>query len=141
MSARRGSGHAVIELALMTPWLFTLFVGALNLGLLYHSITAVENAARAAAMHVSSSPWAAGDANGACTAALRELRTLPNIRNDVSACGAPPVELMLSYPEGLDGEQTARASLTYTSVRLIVMPPIPDQLAITRAAEMRVRVE
>lgn len=141
MSTRNRSGHAAIEFALMSPWIFTLFVGTLNLGLLYHSLTAVENAARAAGMHASSSPWAIVDSQAACSAALRELRTLPNVREEVTTCDAAPVELALTEVEGLTAEMSVRAALTYTTTPLIVMPPIPDQLSITRVAEMRVKNE
>jgi hypothetical protein len=141
MCNKGSNGHAVIEFALISPWIFTLFIGALNLGLVYHSITAVENAARSASMHASSSAWAAGDGQGACNAALRELRTLPNVRTVVTSCDAAPVELSLTTVEGIAAEESVRVSLTYTTARLIVMPPVAEQLALTRSAEMRVRVE
>jgi hypothetical protein len=129
-----------MEFALLSPWIFTLFIGTLNLGLIYHSITAVQNAARAAVMYAASNPWVASDAQGACAAALRELSTLPNARS-LSTCDAAPLELSLTAPAGLAGEQVARVSIAYTSVRLITLPPVPDHLTITRTAEMRVRAE
>jgi hypothetical protein len=140
MCSDRRSGHAVMEFALISPWLFTLFVGTLNVGLLHHSVTAVQNAARSAALYASSSPWNLADEQGVCRTALRELRSLPNARTS-AACDAPPVEVVLTSPEGVAGEQVARVSLTYQSIRLITMPPLPSRVAITRTAEMRVRAE
>ena len=44
------SGHAVIELSLMMPWLFFLFVGALDFGFYSYALISVQNSARVAAL-------------------------------------------------------------------------------------------
>jgi hypothetical protein len=141
MRSDRRSGHAVLEFALVSPWIFTLFVGALNLGILYTSISAVENAARAAAMYASSSQGTMEDEAGACTAAAREMRSLPNLRSYTGACTEAPLVLSLTQPAGPAGEPSARVSLTYRTMRLISMPPVPGHMDITREAEMRVRTQ
>jgi hypothetical protein len=68
------------------------------------------------------------------------LRSLPNARS-ATTCDAPPVELVLTSPVGIAGEQVVRVDLTYQSIRLITMPPLPSRVEITRSAEMRVRPE
>ena len=140
MSVKSRSGHAIVEFALMSPWIFSLFVGSLNLGLLYASLTATENGSRAAAMHLSASPWATTDVAGACEAAMQEVRTLPNAQVP-AGCEADPLRLAVVYSEGLAGDQSVRVTLTYTPTRLIALAPVPDSLVLSRTAEMRVRTE
>lgn len=42
----RNRGHAVIEVALLSPWIFFLFVGTLDMGFYTHALIATQNAAR-----------------------------------------------------------------------------------------------
>ena len=57
----RNGGNAVIEVALMAPWIFFLFVGVLDFGFYAYSFISVENAARAAVLLTSQSKEAAGE--------------------------------------------------------------------------------
>src|SRR5260370_28240415 len=87
---RRGptSGHAVIETALMAPWIFFLFIGIFDVGFYAYAGIVTANAARVAALYTSSSVGAAGDSAGACAYALEEMRSLPNVGNSMTTCGA-----------------------------------------------------
>ena len=52
---RRQSGQAAVEVALMAPWIFFLFIGIFDLGFYCYSAVCTENAARAVAIAYSSS--------------------------------------------------------------------------------------
>ena len=136
-------GHAVIEVALLAPFIFFLFAGALDMGYYTYAAVAVENAARVAALHVASSIDTASDANAAVyarTYVCNELRQLPNVG---STC--PTSVVSVSVPaqpfSGTDGDPAAQVSVTYTTVPLIPIPglnPGPrGQWTFTRAVQIR----
>jgi Flp pilus assembly protein TadG len=137
------SGHAVIEMALLAPFIFFLFAGALDMGYYMYSAIAVENAARVAALQVAASSDAASDAGAAAfarTYVCNELRVLPNVG---SAC--PTSVVSVSVPaqpfSGTDGDPATQVSVTYTTVPLVPIPglnPGPHgQWTFTRVVQMR----
>lgn len=130
------SGHAVIEVALISPWIFVLFAGALNLGFYFYALICTENAARVAAAYTSSNSLYAADASGACQAALGELNQLPNAGN-VSACATLPVIVTATAVTGADGAPASSVSVTYQTVPLIPIPALTSQLTMTRTVQMR----
>ena len=136
-------GHSVIEVALLAPWVFFLFAGALDMGFYMHSALAVENAARVAVLHVAASPDVAADTNAAQfarTYVCNELRMLPNVG---STC--PSSVVSVSVPAqpftGSDGDAATQVSVTYTTVPLIPIPglnPGPSgKWTFTRSVQMR----
>src|SRR5690349_5397528 len=77
---RRGrKGNAMVEVALLAPWIFFLFIGVLDVGFYCYALMAVGNAARVAALQNSVGLGSANDSAGACLAAARELQSLPNM--------------------------------------------------------------
>jgi Flp pilus assembly protein TadG len=136
-------GHAVIEVALLAPWIFFLFAGALDMGFYMYSALSVENAARVAVLHIAVSPDVASDANAAQfarTYVCNELRMLPNVG---STC--PTSVVSVSVPTqpftGSDGDAATQVSVTYTTVPLVPIPglnPGPrGQWTFTRSVQMR----
>jgi len=84
---KRQRGQAIVEAALMMPWLAFLFVGVLDFGFYAYSAICVQNAARAVAIAAASGTGAAS----ACQAALGELTGLPNmIGATLSNCTSDP---------------------------------------------------
>src|SRR5258706_1465654 len=81
----RRSGQAVVEVALMMPWLAFLFVGVLDFGFYSYAAICTQNAARAAAMATSAGTTSQTNLI-ACTAALRELKGLPNMMGIAAPC-------------------------------------------------------
>jgi Flp pilus assembly protein TadG len=77
-SKGRSRGQALVELALVTPVLMVLLLGAVDLGRLFYAKITVTNAAREGAMMAAKEPtsWSAGAAcsssNRIMCAALRE---------------------------------------------------------------------
>jgi Flp pilus assembly protein TadG len=136
-------GHAVIEVALLAPWIFFLFAGALDMGFYMYAALAVENAARVAVLHVAASTDVASDANAAQfarTYVCNELRMLPNVG---STCPATVVSVSVPAQPftGSDGDAATQVSVTYTTVPLVPIPglnPGPHgQWTFTRFVQMR----
>ena len=131
-------GGAVLEMALALPWLFFFFVGALDLGFFTYALVSVESAARVAALHTSK--FGAADSAAACTSALGEMRSLPNVGNVLTTCAADPVVVTATAVNGPDGNPATLVSVTYQSIRLIPIPGVlASQFRWTRAVKMSVR--
>jgi Flp pilus assembly protein TadG len=149
---RGRSGHAVIEVALLSPWIFLLFCGIVDAGFYYYAIISTANAARVASMYTSNTPSDLDNSQLACTAALEEMRQLPNIKNAVncpancasgSACTAGPMTVTATKlvaaatPDGAaDGTQVR---VRYTTVPLFPIPGLGGILTIQRTIQSRQR--
>ena len=103
----REHGHAVIEVSLMAPWIFFLFVGTLDLGFYSYAVIATQNAARVAAAQTSATPTTAIDNTLACNFALTELNVLPNTRS-LTTCAALPVIVNATSFVDADGATATR---------------------------------
>ena len=133
----------MLELALLAPWIFFLFAGALDMGYYCSAAISVENAARVAALRLSTSASVAGDPNAANIArgvVCNELKTLPNVG---AACPTSIVQVNVpAQPfNGSDGSPAAQVSVTYTTVQLIPIPGLSangnGQWTFTRTVQMR----
>jgi Flp pilus assembly protein TadG len=143
MPDKKRDGHAVIEVALVAPFIFFLFAGTFDMGFYLYAGIAVENAARVGALHIAASTDVASDANAASfarTYVCNELRMLPNVG---SSCPTSVVSVSVpSQPfSGTDGDPATQVSVTYTTVPLIPIPglnPGPcGQWTFTRLVQMR----
>ena len=161
---RSESGSAIVELALMSPWLFFLFIGIFAFGFYVYAAICVQNAARVAAAQTSNGP-ASATQTVACTAVLAELNLLPNVASFAATCNAAPLTVTQTTlcgsttpftvtcsarptsPTCADcGQNTAGASsqvtVTYQSVKLVPIPGLlTGQLNLTRVAENRMLVQ
>ena len=134
-------GNAIIEVALMAPWIFFLFVGVLDFGFYSYAAICTQNAARVAAMANSYATGNASDSTGACTIVIQEMNSLPNMRSVTGCTGTlsqtQPVNVTVAPVTGPDGGPAAQVSVTYLSV---LMSPIPgimmSQLTLTRTVEV-----
>lgn len=133
----RQRGSALLELTLLSPWIFFLFVGVVDLGFFSYSLIAVENAARVGAEFSCKSPAAAADVAHVCPRVLNELAMLPNL-GGVTSCNAAPLTVSVTSLAGPDGSPATSVSVTYN----FSMIPIPGLLAgalnVTRNVQMRV---
>ena len=166
---RRQRGGAIVEIALLSPWIFFLFVGIFDMGFYAYGIICTQNAARAAATQTASSVGVQS-VSIACDAAWNELRGLPNIAGTTKDCTKLPVivtqktlcdstkvqpsSLAASCVSGsicADCGSTAdpnshsassQVSVQYQSIPLVPIPGIlTGQLTITRIMEMRIIAE
>lgn len=137
-SRARTRGHAVVEIALMSPWIFFLFIAICDFGFYAYAMIAVENAARVAAMHTSSDPALAADAGGACTYVLQEMKRLPNATS-LSSCNASPLQVTAQKlsATGPDQEDATLVTVTYQTIAMIPLPFMTGQMTITRTVEAK----
>src|SRR5438477_3486704 len=113
----RERGHAVIEVSLMAPWIFFLFMGTLDFGFYSYAIIATQNAARVAVMQTSVNPTTSTDSTLACNYVLPELNVLPNTRS-LTTCGALPVIVNATSFVDADGSTAARVAVTYQTINM-----------------------
>ncbi len=137
-AARDRRGHAVLEGALLAPWMMFLFVGAFDVGFYNYAVICTENAARVAALYTSSGASVDADSYGACQYALAELNSMSNVRGLTPPCTSLPVIVTASQVTGIDGALATQVSVTYQTNQLIPLPWLTGRLTITRTAQMRV---
>ena len=152
----RRRGTAVVETALMMPWLIFLFVGVYDFGFYSYAAIATENAARAAAILSASDPTA-GSAK-ICKAALAEMTMLPNVGTTTTTCLTTDTSLSDSQPVAAwvdklckvgcvkacadcDVNAAATSARAVVAYRTLPLIPIPGALTakttITRIVEVR----
>src|ERR1700688_1032897 len=73
---RREGGSSIVEMALLSPWIFFLFVGIFDFGFYAYAAICTQNAARAVALAAAQTASASVTP---CGAALGEMRMLPNV--------------------------------------------------------------
>jgi Flp pilus assembly protein TadG len=139
-------GHAVVEVSLMAPWIFFLFVGTLDFGFYAYAAIATENAARTAVQQTSIDVNTAIDTTTACKYALAEMKSLPNMVG-VTTCGSgtvsasAPLSVTVANPVlvGPDGASAAQVTVIYQTMNMISIPGlVSNQFTLVRSAEMRV---
>lgn len=140
MVRKRKRGGAMLEMALLSPWVVFLFVGALDWGFYAYSMISVETAARTAASAIAAQNTVTAISSAdACTTVLNELSSLSNIGTTVTGCSAAPLIVTASQISSVDGNQAVQVSLTYTTPNLIPIPGLlAKQFTITRIVKMRV---
>jgi Flp pilus assembly protein TadG len=140
-------GSSVVEIALMMPWIFLLFLLVFDFGFYSYAAIATENAARVAALTTAFSQAAATSQTTACIAAREELRVMPNSGQFLSGAGASctALPLIVSVPATLQAAPddpsafTSRVSVTYQTIPLFPIPGLMmGQLTITRVADFKV---
>lgn len=131
------SGSSVIELVLISPWIFFLFIGALDWGFYSSALISVEAAARSAALYASSSASASSDSSGARDIVVKELANVPNVKDDNPVVTATALTAA-SSPDGASA--ATQVSVQYTTISLIPLPGLlKQQFTFTRIVTMRVR--
>ena len=136
--ARRNRGGALMEMALLMPWVFFLFIGALDWGFYAYSLISMQAAVRTAVLYTSSKDATKADSAGACTLVVKELQYLPNI-GSANTCGTNPIVTATSVT-GPDSLPASQVSVRYQSVSLIPIPGLlAKQFTITRTGTMRIR--
>jgi Flp pilus assembly protein TadG len=119
-------GNAVIEVTLMAPWIFFLFVGVLDFGFYAYAFISTENAARAAALLTSKSQIAAADQASACAIVLSEMTWAAYGRNISPTCSIAPLVVTATLVNGPDSTPAAQVEVQYTTIPMI---PIPGAMA------------
>jgi Flp pilus assembly protein TadG len=131
-------GHAVVEVALLSPWIFMLFAGTFDLGMYGYALISTQNAARAAAVYTSTSTTTAANTGKACQYALAEMSAVPNLTG-VSTCSALPLIVTAQSLPGADGATASQVTVTYRTPQLIPIPGLVGRLTVNRTVQMRCR--
>src|SRR5258706_9040578 len=97
----RERGQAMLEVTLMAPWIFFLFIGILDTGFYSYAAICTQNAARAAAMQTAAAAGAQSDTI-ACLAALSELSLLPNVTVNLTTCAANKAAITAAKPVAVE---------------------------------------
>jgi Flp pilus assembly protein TadG len=137
-NSNRQRGHAIVELALMCPWILLLFLGLVDFGFYAYAAITTQNAARVAVLVTASSPATAASQTAACLAVREEMQQMTNYSSLPAGCGALPLLVQTTQVVGPDGENASRVLVSYRTVQLFSLPFFPGQMTITRTAEMRI---
>jgi Flp pilus assembly protein TadG len=136
---RRTRGGAVLELALLSPWVFFLFIGVLDWGFYGYALISMQAAARSAVLFTSATPGAASDLTNACKIVVKELSTLPNIGTAPNDCSSNPV-VTATPIMGPDLANAAQISVRYQTITLIPIPGLlAKQFTFNKVVIMRIR--
>ncbi len=135
---RHRRGSAVVEVTLLAPWVFFLFIGVLDFGFYAYSIISTQNAARVAALYTSASSYSSANRDMACIYAKGEMRALPNV-DMASNCRSGNLIVDAQEVSGPDGSRASQVSVTYQTIPMIPIPGLAGQMTITRIAVMRVK--
>ena len=150
MKRQNRGGHAAVEVALMAPWIFLLFVAVLDFGFYAYAGIATADAARVAALHTSAGAGSADDSQAACEYVLAELKNMPNLGSATcscfgATCTAGPASVTALAVDGVDsivgqpGIPASQVTVTYTTPQLFPLPWMLGQMTFTRTTQMRVK--
>jgi Flp pilus assembly protein TadG len=143
---RNQRGNAVVEVALMAPWIFFLFLGVFDVGFYCYAAICTQNAARAVALS-----YAQDSVLSPCTVAMAELHTLPNVNG--GSCSALPVVATATKLNGSSCPDSAlpsgvlyagtpfcvQSSVTYQTIPLLPIPGVlTGRMTLTRTSQMRI---
>jgi len=143
---RNQRGNAIIEVALMAPWIFFLFVGVFDMGFYSYAAICTQNAARAVALS-----YAQSSTFDKCTVAKGELGMLPNVTG--TTCDALPWIATVTQVNGSACPDSAtptgvlnaatpfcvQSAVTYQTIPLLPIPGVlMGRLTLTRTAQTRI---
>ena len=138
---KRQRGGSALEMALLLPWYFFLFVGTFDWGFYAHALISTEAAARTAVVYPSQSSATAAAQADACMLANEEMRIVPNISNsDAPTCPTSPLVVTAAATNGPDNAAASQVTVTYTTLSLIPIPfVLTNQATFYRVVVMRLR--
>jgi Flp pilus assembly protein TadG len=129
-------GAAMMELALLLPWVCFLFIGALDWGFYAYQLISVETATRSAALYESG--LSGVDDTSACSVVLNELGTLTNMSGVTCPASSSPLVVTAVKIKGPDNADAAQVTVTYTTPNMIPIPGLlAKQFTIRRIVLMR----
>lgn len=142
ITGARRNGHASVEIALMAPWIFLLFIAVFDFGFYAYAASCTQNAARVAALSTAADVSTASSQTIGCAQALAELRMLPNVAALPAnySCSGPPLTVTVNSLADTENpsKQFSRVAVTYRTVQLFPLPYLMGQMTMTRIADMRV---
>src|SRR5439155_18845131 len=129
----------LVEVALMAPWIFLLFMGILDFGFYAYAAISVENATRASALYATTTVRGAiTDSQGACDYVRQELQNMLNAASFSASCNAAPL-VVTTAATTVGGKPANQVTVTYQTVNMFPLPWLPGVYNITRIVSMRQR--
>ena len=147
-SKARGSaekGSAFVELALFTPALLLMLVGAIDFARVYYADITLANAAEVGALYGARSVSGSSDTAGMQAAATndgKDLTSMTAVATNYCACGASGAGPNLPCYELYRGESSSPVRQSANDVHiqnLFPIPGIPSTVPRTRQAVIRVQ--
>jgi hypothetical protein len=134
------SGQAVIETALLLPWLVLSFMAVFDAGMYACGLISTESAARVVAVYASQSTAVANNPTSACSYALAELRDAPGV-GSTSTCTGAPVTVTAGYVASCaDTLPCASVTVTYKTPTFLPLPGMMSgSLSISRSVQLPIR--
>jgi hypothetical protein len=123
---------------MLSPWIFFLLAGTLDMGFYSYALIAAQEAARTAVEYTSKNSATLADSTGACQYALVQMGALANVRS-LTGCTSAPLVVTASAVTDADGYSSSRVTVTYTGVTYIPIPGVTGQLTISKSAQMMLR--
>lgn len=148
---RSVSGSAIVEMALVTPLLLLLVLGAGDYCRMFYWGITLSHAARAGAQYGAQSNGTTGDIAGIRNAALAEAQDIGTItvtsqrvcqclNGTAMSCATGPCTCANGTCPGYGAPQVAvRVTATATFRTVAPFPGIPNTVPMSRTAEMRVQ--
>lgn len=138
VGATRGS--ALVETALVLPWVLFLFVWILDYGFYTYAAIGLQSASRAAGMVTGSNANLVAATSVACLYARQELAAMPNSSSFDANCISGPVRVIASpVTIGSPGLPATRVSVTYQTVPMIPIPGfMMGRMSLTRTVTVPV---
>ena len=129
----------MLEMALLAPAFFFLFIGVLDWGFYAYSLISMQAAIRTAVLYTSTDTGKSADSSGACQLVWKELQNLPNIGTSANDCSINPLVTAVKVT-GPDSAWSSQVTVTYQTVSLIPIPGLlAKQFTIVRSGKMRLR--
>ena len=124
----RERGQAVMEVTLLAPWIFFLFVGILDTGFYSYAAICTQNAARAAATQTAAHAGSQQDTI-ACPAAIQELSWLPNVKAlgltgaTLSDCAANAASIDAMHPVAVQRQTLCGKDVNTAVIKTCISAP------------------
>lgn len=136
--SRGSAGTATVELALMTPLLIGIMLGAFDFGRVSYVAIAVTGAAHAGAQYGSQNTGKAVDITGMRNAAQNHAPGMGITATPVTECrclAATVVACTSTCASGMRVYASVTATRSFSTI--VNYPGVPNFLTITRTARMR----
>jgi Flp pilus assembly protein TadG len=134
-----------VELALFTPVLLLMLVGAIDFSRVFYADITLANAAEMGALYGSRSVSGSSDTAGMQAAATndsKDLTSVTAVATNYCSCGSTgPAQTCpaTSCTGGNPSHRYVKVQATYTFNTLFPIPGIPATVPMTRTAVMRVQ--
>jgi Flp pilus assembly protein TadG len=142
-SSKTQRGHSVVEMALLAPWIFFLFMAVVDVGFYCYAAINTENAARAAALYGATNPAVTGTGTF-CNIVTSDMWMLRTVAASPFVAGCGSGSLVVTSPatppasiDGVAGQTDSIVTVTFQMIPMIPVPGLTGNFTIARTATVR----